>query len=102
MDLVTTHTWDELHPPMPAFPDEPLLPMWALGLIASGGTTVLVLIPLYLFYFRRLANTKKRYRARVGVDPVFLHEVVDESPAWIIRRFTAKAQGARNQLDRMD
>jgi len=102
MDVVTTHTWDELHPPMPAFPDEPLLPMWALGLIASGGVTVLVLIPLYLFYFRRLANTKKRYRARVGVDPVFLHEVVDESPAWIIRRFTAKAQGARNQLDRMD
>jgi len=98
VDVVTTHTWDELHPPLPKLPPEPFLPTWVYGLIASGGMTLLILLPLYFVYFRRLSNTKKRFRTRGGIDPMFLNDVVHESPAFLVKRFIAKHEGKQAAL----
>lgn len=104
VDIVTTHTWDEMHPPPPAPKPEPWLPTWALGLGVSVGLSLVVLLPLYWLHFRRLANTKRRYSGRrglmrrTGVDPTFIPAVMDKSPAWLIRRFIAKDSGKKLQL----
>mmetsp|Transcript_46808 Transcript_46808/g.117938 ORF Transcript_46808/g.117938 Transcript_46808/m.117938 type:complete len:407 (-) Transcript_46808:23-1243(-) len=102
VDAVTTHTWDELHPPLPALPVDPLFPTWVYGLVASGGMAMLILLPLYFIYFRRLANTKKRFRTRGGIDPMFINDVVATSPAYLVKRFMANQEGKKHQLDSMD
>eukprot|EP00927_Polykrikos_kofoidii_P074031 TRINITY_DN70019_c0_g1_i1.p1 TRINITY_DN70019_c0_g1~~TRINITY_DN70019_c0_g1_i1.p1 ORF type:complete len:631 (-),score=59.38 TRINITY_DN70019_c0_g1_i1:151-2043(-) len=95
VDAVKSMSWDELHPPLPALPVEPWAPSWLLGLVGSLISGVVVVVPMYCVYFRRLSNTRKRYTARIGGDPVFVDRIVHQSPAWLIRRFVAKDTGAK-------
>lgn len=98
VDMVQTLSWDNLHPPVPPNLPEPFLPMWILGIIAAAATSVLAILPMYCFYFRRLSNTRKRYATRVGVDPIFVDRVVHQSPAWLVRRFVAQETGAKQAI----
>jgi len=99
VDVVTTHDWDELHPPLEPLPADPAIPPWAWGIMASASVTFLIMLPVNIFYFRRLNNTRKRYVNRIGVDPVFVNSVVDQSPAWLIRRYVAKDTGEVRRLN---
>jgi len=94
VDVIRTHTWDEMHPPLPQLPSKPYLPYWVWGFIISGATSAVVLLP-FLYYFRRLNNTRKRYHTRVTVDAFFLDRVVNQSPAWLIRWIVAQETGAK-------
>jgi len=102
VDRVTTHTWDEMHPPPPTPPVLPLIPPWLWGVFVAVVTTLMIIVPLYTVHFRRLANTKKRFKSggRFGrrksyQEMTFVPDVVDKAPAWLVRRFVAKEAGER-------
>ena len=99
VDEVQSFTWDEMHPPLPPLPVEPLLPTWAWGLGTSASAAILLLLPVYCCYFRRLANTRRKYRPAAGVDPTFMERVVNESDAQLVRRFVARDSGAQLMRD---
>lgn len=94
VDDVTSFTWADMHQPLPPLPKDPLIPGWGYGFIASAVIGILVLVPLYCCYFRRLANTKKVYVIRRAVDPIFVDQMVNNAPSWIIRKFVALESGA--------
>ncbi|CAK9027970.1 Proprotein convertase subtilisin/kexin type 5 (Proprotein convertase 5) (PC5) (Proprotein convertase 6) (PC6) (Subtilisin/kexin-like protease PC5) (rPC5) [Durusdinium trenchii] len=95
LDEVTSFTWDEVHPPLPPLPLEPFLPVWLWGLITSASSAVVMLIPLYCCYFRRLSSTRRKYRPTAGVDPSFMEKVVAQSDPRVVRRFVAREAGAQ-------
>lgn len=99
VDAVTSFTWDDMHPPLPPLPEDPFLPTWAWGLIASAATGILLTIPVYCCYFRRLANTRKKYVSQSGVDPSFIEKVVANSDSRLVRRFVAIDNGAKEFKD---
>lgn len=99
VDTVTSYTWDEMHPPLPPLPEDPFLPTWAWGLISSAASGILLTLPVYCCYFRRLANTRKRYVSQSGVDPSFIEKVVANSDAGLVRRFVARDDGAKEFKD---
>ena len=78
VDEVKSFTWDQMHPPLPPLPVPPFLPTWAWGLGTSASAAILLLLPVYCCYFRRLANTRRKYRPAAGVDPTFMERVVNE------------------------
>lgn len=92
-DLVTAHTWAQMHPPVPPLPVDAMIPMWGVGFLVSGLIGLLTILPLYCCYFRRLANTKKVYVIRRAVDPIFVDQMVTTAPAWIIKKFVALESG---------
>lgn len=102
LDEIFTSTWDDVHPPLPTLPEEPFLPTWVWGFFASGVITVASILPLYFFYFRRLSNVQRRYRSRVGINPMFINEVVQQAPAHMIRRFTSKESGSQMQVEALN
>ena len=46
-------------------------------------------------YFRRLSNTRRKYRPPAGVDPSFMEKVVAQSDVRVVRRFVAREAGAQ-------
>eukprot|EP00438_Fugacium_kawagutii_P012988 Skav230939 [mRNA] locus=scaffold2774:150000:150559:- [translate_table: standard] len=95
VDEVRSYTWDDLHPPLPPLPIDPFFPTWLWGLITSASAGIVMLIPLYCCYFRRLSNTRRKYRPPAGVDPSFMEKVVAQSDARVVRRFVAQEAGAQ-------
>lgn len=98
LDVAVTQTWAEVHPPLPTLPEEPSIPFWAVGLIFSVAAATCILIPMYCWYFRRTANTRKHYLMRNGISHIFVTQVIEGSPPWLIKQFmqadaTGKAAG---------
>ena len=99
VDDVQSFTWDQMHPPLPPLPIQPLLPTWAWGLGTSASAAILLMLPVYCCYFRRLANTRRKYRPATSVDPTFMERVVNDSDAQLVRRFVARESGAQLMRD---
>lgn len=96
VDKVVSHTWDEMHPPVPPLPVEPVLPVWAMALIASLIGSIVVLCPVQCCYFRRLANTRRRYKPHM--DDQFVDKIVNRSPPWLIRLFVGWESGSSRRI----
>lgn len=99
VDEVQSFTWDQMHPPLPPLPVDPFLPTWAWGLGTSASAAILLLFPIYCCYFRRLANTRRKYRPAAGVDPTFMERVVHNSDSQLVKRFVARDSGAQLMRD---
>jgi len=95
VDDVEVLSRSQIDPP-PVMPKpEPLLSPWIWALIGAGAGCLLILYPLYHFYFVRKHFEKTPYRPNTKREAQFVQHVLDHAPEKAIVTLAEQANEAR-------
>lgn len=84
VDNIIIMSQTQLYPPGPRPPLDPFLQPWMWALIGAGSSSILLLYPMYYFWFLRKYHEQHPYKPKTGKEEQFMDRVLDKSDPHVL------------------